>query len=87
MFFLRRIVYFLRKAVGSIRENPFINLITVGTIATEPIGAPINGATTFPTSIGNCHQRSAHAFTPSVFHDSYSKWVESTGLEAPGVHR
>lgn len=33
MFFLRRIVYFLRKAVGSIRENPFINLITVGTIA------------------------------------------------------
>lgn len=33
MFFLRRIVYFMRKAVGSIRENPFINLITVGTIA------------------------------------------------------
>lgn len=33
MFFLRRILYFLRKAVGSIRENPFINLITVGTIA------------------------------------------------------
>lgn len=33
MFFLRRIVYFTRKAVGSIRENPFINLITVGTIA------------------------------------------------------
>jgi cell division transport system permease protein len=33
VFILRRIVYFLRKAVGSIRENPFINLITVGTIA------------------------------------------------------
>jgi cell division transport system permease protein len=33
MFILRRIVYFMRKAVGSIRENPFINLITVGTIA------------------------------------------------------
>ncbi|MFN0009474.1 MAG: ABC-F family ATP-binding cassette domain-containing protein [Planctomycetota bacterium] len=24
---------------------------------------------------------------PSVFHDSYSKWVDHTGLEAPGVHR
>jgi ATPase subunit of ABC transporter with duplicated ATPase domains len=24
---------------------------------------------------------------PSVFHDSYAKWVEHTGLEAPGVHR
>jgi ATPase subunit of ABC transporter with duplicated ATPase domains len=24
---------------------------------------------------------------PSVFHDSYAKWVEATGLEAPGVHR
>ncbi len=24
---------------------------------------------------------------PSVFHDSYEKWVERTGLEAPGVHR
>jgi len=24
---------------------------------------------------------------PGVFHDSYSKWVEHTGLEAPGVHR
>jgi len=24
---------------------------------------------------------------PAVFHDSYSKWVEHTGLEAPGVHR
>lgn len=33
MFFLRRIVYFTRKAFGSIRENPFINLITIGTIA------------------------------------------------------
>ena len=33
MFILRRIVYFLRKAIGSIRENPFINLVTVGTIA------------------------------------------------------
>jgi cell division transport system permease protein len=33
MFVLRRLVYFMRKAVGSIRENPFINLITVGTIA------------------------------------------------------
>ncbi len=30
---LRRVLYFLRKAVGSIRENPFINLVTVGTIA------------------------------------------------------
>ena len=33
MFVVRRVVYFLRKALGSIRENPFINLITVGTIA------------------------------------------------------
>ena len=33
MFVLRRAIYFLRKALGSIRENPFINLITVGTIA------------------------------------------------------
>jgi ATPase subunit of ABC transporter with duplicated ATPase domains len=24
---------------------------------------------------------------PSMFHDSYAKWVEATGLEAPGVHR
>jgi ATPase subunit of ABC transporter with duplicated ATPase domains len=24
---------------------------------------------------------------PAVFHDSYAKWVEHTGLEAPGVHR
>ena len=24
---------------------------------------------------------------PSVFHDSYAKWVEHTGIEAPGVHR
>ena len=24
---------------------------------------------------------------PSVFHDSYAKWVDHTGLEAPGVHR
>ena len=33
MFLLRRILYFTRKALGSIRENPFINLVTVGTIA------------------------------------------------------
>ena len=30
---VRLVVYFLRKALGSIRENPFINLVTVGTIA------------------------------------------------------
>lgn len=30
---LRRTIYFLRKALGSIRENPFINLVTIGTIA------------------------------------------------------
>jgi cell division transport system permease protein len=30
---LRRAIYFLRKAVGSLRENPFINLVTIGTIA------------------------------------------------------
>jgi ATPase subunit of ABC transporter with duplicated ATPase domains len=27
------------------------------------------------------------AARPQVFHDSYAKWVEHTGLEAPGVHR
>ena len=30
---LRRIIYFIRRALGSIRENPLINLVTVGTIA------------------------------------------------------
>ena len=44
--------------------------IPVGTIETDPAGAPINGATMLPTSIGICHQRAAHAFTPSVFHES-----------------
>ena len=29
---LRRILYFIRRAFGSIRENPLINLITIGTI-------------------------------------------------------
>jgi ATPase subunit of ABC transporter with duplicated ATPase domains len=24
---------------------------------------------------------------PKLFHDSYAKWVDMTGLEAPGVHR
>lgn len=33
MFFLRRVIYFTRKAFSSLRENPFINLVTVGTIA------------------------------------------------------
>lgn len=33
MFVVRRALYFLRKSLGSIRENPFINLVTVGTIA------------------------------------------------------
>lgn len=33
MGLLRRAIYFLRKAVGSLRENPFINLVTIGTIA------------------------------------------------------
>ena len=31
--FLRRIIYFVRRAFGSIRENPLINLVTIGTIA------------------------------------------------------
>lgn len=30
---VRRLVYFVRRALGSIRENPLINLVTVGTIA------------------------------------------------------
>ena len=30
---LRRIIYFVRRAFGSIRENPLINLVTIGTIA------------------------------------------------------
>ena len=33
MFLLRRVIYFTRKALSSLRENPFINLVTVGTIA------------------------------------------------------
>ena len=33
MALLRRAIYFIRKSLSSIRENPFINLVTVGTIA------------------------------------------------------
>src|SRR5271168_2629084 len=33
MALIRRCIYFIRRAFGSIRENPLINLITVGTIA------------------------------------------------------
>ena len=43
---------------------------TVGTMDTDSAGAPMSGATMLPTSMGSCHQRAAHAFTPSVFHDS-----------------
>ncbi len=33
MYLLRRAIYFLRKALGSVRENPFLNAVTVATIA------------------------------------------------------